>query len=214
MCLEAPVKTKCISSVFEAAKVPSGFLMVVLHGRGDSAKGFEWLPEQLALSQLNYLFLNAPEKYYDGFSWYDFPPNQLNGVLSSRKLLDDTLQEIVEAGYLPENIFFLGFSQGCLMSLEWGLRQQRAFRGIIGISGYILDEKLLLADCAKEKMTKRIVVTHGSHDEVLPLARTSEQIEFLQKAGLEIDFRIYPKGHTILPQPELAEIKNFIESSF
>ena len=48
-------------------------LMVMLHGLGDSIEGYRWLPEAMALPWLNYLLVNAPDDYYGGYSWFDYP---------------------------------------------------------------------------------------------------------------------------------------------
>lgn len=54
-----------------AAEPNSRRLMVLLHGLGDSMEGYRWLPAALNLPWLNYLLVNAPDEYYDGFSWFD-----------------------------------------------------------------------------------------------------------------------------------------------
>jgi len=51
-----------------AHKSGSKALMVVLHGLGDSAAGYQFLPPALALPWMNYLLVNAPDPYYGGFS--------------------------------------------------------------------------------------------------------------------------------------------------
>ena len=45
-------------------------LMIVLHGLGDSMEGYRWLPQAMQLPWLSYLLVNAPDRYYTGFSWY------------------------------------------------------------------------------------------------------------------------------------------------
>ena len=54
-----------------AAGPPSRRLMIVLHGLGDSLEGWLWLPAALQLPWLNFLLVNAPDRYYGGWSWYD-----------------------------------------------------------------------------------------------------------------------------------------------
>ena len=49
----------------------SPWLLIVLHGLGDSSEGFLWLQDELGIDSLNYLLLNAPDPYYTGYSWYD-----------------------------------------------------------------------------------------------------------------------------------------------
>jgi len=105
--------------------------MVVLHGLGHSAEGFLWLQDALGFDSLDYLLLNAPTPYYTGFSWYDLPPNQNPGIANSRKVLEEVFAQLQTDGYPPENTFLFGFSQGCLMTLEFGARYRRRLAGYI-----------------------------------------------------------------------------------
>ena len=44
------------------------------------------MPEALNLPWLNYLLVNAPDEYFGGFSWFDYPHDMKPGILRSRKL--------------------------------------------------------------------------------------------------------------------------------
>ena len=91
-------------------------LFVVLHGLGDSIEGWRWLPGALDLPWLNYLLVNAPDEYYGGHSWFDYPDNYAPGVQRSRKLLFELLDDLRAKGFPAEQITFGGFSQGSLMA--------------------------------------------------------------------------------------------------
>ena len=69
----------------------SKWLMVVLHGLGDSMEGYRWLPTGLNVPWLNYLLVNAPDDYHGGFSWYDIFENPAPGVERSRAALMELL---------------------------------------------------------------------------------------------------------------------------
>src|SRR5258706_371260 len=97
-------------------------LLIMLHGLGDSIEGYRWLPEALNLPWLNYLLVNAPDEYYGGYSWYDFAGENLTGVKRSRQLLFDLLDEKARSGFEPVQTVLGGFSQGCLMAIDVGLR--------------------------------------------------------------------------------------------
>ena len=55
-------------------------LLIALHGLGDSTAGYRWLPQGLRLPWMNYLLVNAPDRYYDGYSWYDHERDADPGV--------------------------------------------------------------------------------------------------------------------------------------
>ena len=57
-------------------------LMVVLHGLGDSMEGYRFLPQALGIPWMNYLLVNAPDDYYGGFKWFDFPSDNMVPAVS------------------------------------------------------------------------------------------------------------------------------------
>jgi phospholipase/carboxylesterase len=181
--------------------------MIVLHGRGDSAEGFLWLQEALAIESLDFLLLTAP-----GRSWYGLPPDQLPGIEASRRLLASVFAETERQGFSPERTFLLGFSQGCLMTLEFGARHPRRLAGYVGISGYAYDPEALLRELDPDARRGAWLVTHGIEDELLPVTRTRAQVRRLREGGLAIDYREYPKGHALDPERELPEIRAWLEA--
>lgn len=184
---------------------PNGQLVVVLHGRGDSSAGFHWMPQTLALPGVSWLLTNAPDPWGDGYSWYGLPPDHGPGVTRSRLLLDHLFDELASKGFPPEKIVLFGFSQGCLLTLEWGGRTERPLAGCVGISGYCYDAGALAREASASAKARKWFVSHGTQDEVLPHRITASQITTLQAAGLPIDFRSYPKTHTI--GPDLEDIR-------
>jgi phospholipase/carboxylesterase len=199
-----------LAHIWQQARVPSRHLVVVLHGRGDSSEGFTWLQEALSIDSLNFLLLDAPERYYTGFSWYDLPPNQLPGILRSRKLLKDVFAETQLNGYPAEQTFLFGFSQGCLLTLEFGARHSQRLAGYVGISGYTHDTEALLRDLNPAVNQGDWLITHGLWDEMLPVEATREQVRILADRGFRLDYREYAKAHTVDFERELPDIRTWI----
>ncbi|HXE43278.1 MAG TPA: hypothetical protein VN516_09665, partial [Candidatus Baltobacteraceae bacterium] len=135
---------KLHSELIPATDHDSRRLMIMLHGLGDSIEGYRWLPPALDLPWLNYLLVNAPDEYYGGFSWFDYPNDLTPGVLRSRKLLFELLDDLRAKNFPPEQITLGGFSQGCLMAMDIGLRYPHKFAGIVGISGWVYEIESLL----------------------------------------------------------------------
>ncbi|PCJ18906.1 MAG: serine esterase [Candidatus Cloacimonadota bacterium] len=199
---------------FFSSEAESKKLMIVLHGRGDSADGLSWLKTEFKFKEMNYLFLNAPDSWpipfgTPGYSWYEMAPNQELGIKRSTILLESIIEELQSFGYLADNTFILGFSQGCLMGLELVLRSKFSFLGLIGISGFIWKENELLEAITQQALQTPILVTHGYQDEVLSYESTKKQIEILQAKHQNLEFRSYSKGHTIV-QKELEQIYHWI----
>lgn len=199
-----------LSHVWLPAKNPSDQLIVVLHGLGDSAKGFLWLQDELEIDSLNYLLLNAPEPYYSGYRWYDIYEDPLSGIVRSRSVLSEVFAILGGEEYPPEKTFLLGFSQGSLMTLEFGARHSDRLAGYVGISGYSIDPAALLRDLNPKVNHGNWLITHGTKDEILPVEITRSQMKTLQDGGFRIDYREYSKTHTVDPEREFPDIRQFI----
>lgn len=188
---------------------PGGKLLVVLHGLGDSLQGFTWLPADLKIPELSYLLVNAPDPYYGGFSWFDFPVDPVPGILRSRVLLASLLDEIVEQGYRAEDVFLFGFSQGCLMAMDAGLRSDLPLGGVIGVSGWVAFIEEYPEALTPAARARKYLVTHGLQDPLLPFEVTAAQCRQLRELGLDLEFRPYDKAHTMLPD-EVRDIRAWL----
>lgn len=200
------------SVLVPATDTASRRLIVVLHGLGDSVSGWEWLPDELQLPWLNTLLVNAPDDYHGGYSWYDIYGDQGAGIRRSRALLHNLLDHTRASGFPSNQTVLLGFSQGCVMTLDAGLRYAQPLAGLLGISGYVYDQESLLKECAPHARSIPILVTHGTQDPLLNIAPTRQQILFLQHAGLSVTWREYPKQHTVDFLRELPDLREFLNA--
>jgi phospholipase/carboxylesterase len=82
--------------------------------------------------------------------------------------------------------------------------------GISGYVGFLQEYPEQLSPVARKQ---RILVTHGHEDPLLPLASSKRQIQTLKGMGLDIDWREYPKEHTIDPRQEISDIRRFLEKN-
>jgi phospholipase/carboxylesterase len=189
-------------------------LMVVLHGLGDSMEGYRWLPEAMRLPWLSYLLVNAPDRYYSGFAWYDLEGHPAPGIERSRKLLFELLDQTVAGGFPAEKIIVFGFSQGCLLAIEAGARYPRRLAGIVGVSGYAHEPERLVAELSPQARQQRFLITHGTHDPLIPIGLVRPQMEILRQAGLKIDWREFAKAHTMAGELELSAVRGFVSESY
>ena len=197
-----------------ALKKDSRRLMVMLHGLGDSLAGFRWLPEALDLASMNYLLVNAPDEYYGGYSWFDFGDDIAPGVMRSRGMLFELLDAQRDEGFPTEQTTFGGFSQGCLMSVEVGLRYPYRFAGIVGVSGYVCNPEKLVKEMSPVARQQRLLITHGTQDPMLRFAEAQKQFAILKAAGVNLEFHAFAKAHTIAGEEELDVIRKFVRAGY
>ncbi len=199
---------------FAAEEKASRRLMVVLHGLGDSTAGYYWMPSALRLPWMNYLLVNAPDEYFGGYSWYDFMGDADAGIARSRELLVAVLDQQREQGFPTEQTMLFGFSQGCLMTMETGLRYPQLLAGLIGISGYIHNLDRLLGELSPMARQQRVLITHGTYDPLLPFEGTQQQVKRLQASGLQVEWHEFQKEHTIAGDAELDVIRKFVVAGY
>jgi phospholipase/carboxylesterase len=185
-------------------------LILVMHGLGDSLEGYRFMPRMLGIPGLHFLLVNAPDTYFGGYSWFDLYGDMEAGVLRSRKMLFTVLDEVFRQGWLPQHVGVFGFSQGCLMALDLACRYPKTLGAVVGVSGFLafLDQyPEQLSPVAREQ---RILVTHGTEDPLLPYEVSKRQIHTLRGMGLNIQWKVYPKEHTIDPHEEVGDIRDFV----
>ena len=184
--------------------------MIIMHGRGDSSEGFTSIPPFLDIDEMNYLLLDAPFEYFTGLSWYQLPPDQLPGIKHSSQLLTETLDMLFEEEFNADESFLFGFSQGSLLTFEFGARYHKVLAGYIAVSGYIYDAPKLLEEMDPAVKESSWLCTHGTYDNVLPFETSKIQVEILQDGGFDVEFKAYGKDHSI-DRDELEMIASWMK---
>jgi phospholipase/carboxylesterase len=202
------------TELIRAEKTVEPRLMIVLHGLGDSMEGFRWLPHAMQFPWLSYLLVNAPDRYYTGFSWYPLDDDPASAIERSRKLLFELLDQMRGQGFPTEKTVLFGFSQGCLMSIEVAARYPHRLAGIVGVSGYVHEPERLLRELSPQARQQRFLITHGTRDPLIPIDQVRPQMEMLRQAGLRIDWREFVKAHTIDEALELSVLRDFVRDSY
>lgn len=205
------ITTDLFKSKFIPARKKSDYLMIVLHGRGDSIHPFKSFNEELNIPEMNYLLLNAPRKFMKGYTWYGEPPYQADGVVKIREKMFDLLNDLQNQGWDSEKIFFFGFSQGCLVSADVGLNYPKRLGGVVGISGYFNFYPRWKTNLSQEAKKTPWLFTHGHKDDILPLKDTKYGVEKLKSAGLKVKWVEMDKEHT-LEVEEYPLIKKWVKS--
>lgn len=202
------VTTDLFNCHFIPAYRKSNKLILVLHGKGDSLKPFKEINNELDLKEFNYLLLNAPKKFLGGYSWYGEPPYQKKSVLKIREKIFQLLEKLEIQGWKARDIYFLGFSQGCLVSADVALNYPKRLGGLVGISGYFQFYPRWRKQLNSSKKTPWLL-THGRKDDVLPIEDTKFGVEKLRWAGLNIDWVESDKKHSF-EEAEYSTIRNWL----
>lgn len=171
--------------------------LIILHGRGGTARGIFSLAEAFAHEQLFIVVPQAPNQ-----TWYPhsfMAEEQLNEpwLSSSIESIKKLVEEIAQSISKP-HIYLMGFSQGACLALEVSTRFATKYGGIIaftgGLIGSTIDEKKYQGHFEGTP----VFIGTSDQDPYIPLIRSEQSKELMQKLGAHVTLKIY-KGmsHTI-----------------
>jgi phospholipase/carboxylesterase len=190
-------------------------LVIGLHGRGGSAEELGAALALLAPERFRLVLPNGPipivnAPWQAGHAWYVIGREQTASVAHARDLIT-ALTEAVEQRYgiAREQIFLLGFAQGAVVALDVGLRAEQAYAGLIALSGYLFAPETLGA-ALRSGRDRRVLLLHGSYDDVMPVDGGRLARDVLEAAGLEPEYHELPLGHR-LSQEALGLVRAFLE---
>lgn len=187
--------------------------MILLHGRGASAKDILSLASELP--QLGAAFF-APQAA--GNAWY--PNRFVAPVATNEPHLTSALEtvaglvtQIVERGFPHERIMVLGFSQGACLALEFAARNPRRYAGVFGLSGALIENGDQPRDYTGDMSGTPVFLGCSDVDFHIPVERVHRSASVFRQLNAIVTERIYPgMGHTV-NEDELAFVGEVIEAA-
>lgn len=186
-------------------------VMILLHGRGDSAQGIMGLSQEFAHPDFTFL---APQAASN--TWYPFrfiePTVRNEPYLSSAIQTVNNILELTQKHVPLERIFLVGFSQGACLALEVAARHGAKFGGVIAFSGGLIGDTLEFENYKNLAQTT-IFLGCSDVDSHIPKTRVEESAVLLEKLGASVTMRLYPNfGHSI-NENELELARVLIQNS-
>jgi phospholipase/carboxylesterase len=172
--------------------------LIMIHGRGGSAEDILSLAQYLNVKDFALLGPQA-----NNSSWYPYsflsPVSQNEPWLSSAlSMLKEVLNDVIKEGISEENIFFLGFSQGACLTLEFVARNAKKFGGIVAFTGGLIGDRIDRTNYTGDFKNTPFVIGTSDPDPHVPVERVNETVEILKAMNADITAKIYPgMGHTI-----------------
>lgn len=188
----------------------AGKAIIMVHGRGAGASDILSLSRHLDLD--GYALL-APQA--TNSTWYPYsflvPLQQNEPWLSSAlELLSLTVSKIEEQGIAKENIYFLGFSQGACLVLEFTARNADKYGGIVAFTGGLIGDRVYPENYKGKFDGTPIFIGSSNPDMHVPVDRVHETSALLRTMGADVTEKIYDNmGHTI-SQDEIDTVNQII----
>jgi len=173
-------------------------VLILVHGRGGRAEDILFLADELNVG--DYALL-APQA--TGNSWYPYsflmPPAKNEPWLSSAlDVLKQLVADVKAAGIPPENIYFLGFSQGACLTLEFVTRNATRYGGIVAFTGGLIGDRIYPENYSGDFEGTPVFIGTSDPDQHVPVVRVNATANILKDMHAVVTEKIYPyMGHTI-----------------
>lgn len=198
--------------------------VIWMHGLGADGSDFVPILKELDLSGcpgIRFVFPSAPTMpvtINNGYvmpAWYDILTTELirredeSGLRKSQLEIEALIEQQIGLGIAADKIVIAGFSQGCAMTLQTGLRYPQKLAGLMCLSGYLpLSDKIAAEHHAANQHTP-IFLAHGSIDPVVIIDRAATSRDLLQELGYPVEWHEYMMLHSVCAE-EVADIGNWL----
>jgi len=195
----------------ETAPHPS-VAVIWLHGLGADGNDFVPMVRELDLKGLpaiRFVFPHAkqiPVTINGGYvmrAWYDISVADLTrredegGLRDSQRDVEALIAREKARGIPASRIILAGFSQGCAMTLQTGLRHPEKLAGMLCLSGYLPLGDKAAHERTEESIDTPIFMAHGRQDPVVPFVRAEQSRDTLTGLGYTIEWHDYPMQHSL-----------------
>ena len=173
-------------------------VIVLCHGYGGDGKDISTLAInwQRFLPEAIFLCPNAPEICAvnpQGYQWFDLSSDKEELILEKSLIAEEKLNTFIDQilndfQLEPNNLALVGFSQGCMVSIQIALKKKKQISCLIGYSGKVINQKHL-SDNIHSK--PKIFLMHGTNDTIVSPTHLLEAKEYLVKHGLKIKTKMF-----------------------
>ena len=180
--------------------------VILCHGYGGDGKDISILASywKSYLPETIFICPDAPEKCAaspTGFQWFDLMDQTPEQILSKSLVAEIKLNKLIdeikeEYNLLANQIVISGFSQGCMISLQTGIKRKDKINSIIGYSGKIINLEHLSKNIVSRP---NIILMHGDKDQVVTIDGLLEAKDFFAKNDYKIETKIFKNCEHRIP---------------
>ena len=195
-----------VTSILPLSKNKPQQAIVLCHGYGGDGKDISALAInwQRFLPDAIFLCPNAPEICDinpQGYQWFDHASEKEEIILEKSLVAEEKLSMFLDQVFNnfqlePNNLALVGFSQGCMISIQVGLKKKEKINCIVGYSGKVINKKNLSSNI---KSKPKIFLMHGANDTIVSPTSLLEAKEYLSNFGLKIKTKMFKNCEHKIP---------------
>jgi phospholipase/carboxylesterase len=184
--------------------------MIMIHGRGASAHDILSLAPELNVPGFAYI---APQAA--GNTWYPFPfrePMSKNEpyLSSALSVVDALVAQLGEAGFPPEKIMLLGFSQGACLASTYVAQHAQRYGGLAVLSGGLIGPDDTPREYPGSLNGTPVFLGCSTIDFHIPRQNVEKTAEVLKKLGGDVTLRLYPNMDHTINEDEIALVSGIM----
>ncbi len=199
--------------------------VIWMHGLGADGNDFVPIVRELDLSGcpgIRFIFPHAeaiPVTINNGYvmrAWYDILGMELvrredeNGLRASQQRIEDLIAREIARGISSEQIVLAGFSQGCAMTLQTGLRHTQKLAGLMCLSGYLPLAATIPTERSHANQSTPIFMAHGRVDDIVTIDRAAASRDLLKELGYALEWHEYMMPHSVCAE-EIDDISVWLQ---
>ncbi len=198
--------------------VTDPWLLVLMHGVGSNEADLfglaPYVPANFHVLSLRAPYVMGPSAY----GWFEFsvgPQGERTINEPQEAASRETVAHTLEAASYqfsvpPARIVAGGFSQGGIMALSLLLTQPALMHAAMVMHSRLLQQIVPLVAAAEELRGKQLWLSHGTRDNVIPLAAAHAIRDRVETLPIALAYAEYPSAHEIIEE-ELAEAMAWLE---
>lgn len=176
---------------------------IMIHGRGATAESILGLADHLNLLDFALIAPQAP-----GSTWYPYSfmaPDDSNQPSFSESMhtVDAIIKDLIKRGFFPEQIYFIGFSQGACLSLEFATQHAQKYGAVIAFTGGLIGEKFNPSKYHGDFQGTPVFIGSSHRDMHVPLSRINESTKQIEKMGANMKTMIFQDTQHTIRQEEV-----------
>ncbi len=200
--------------------------VIVMHGLGADGNDFVPVVPELGLPpslRVRFVFPHAPMQAVTinaGMvmrAWYDVLElgggrEDEPGIRASQGRVEKLIAREKARGVPAGRIVLAGFSQGGAIALQTGLRHPERLAGIVVLSAYLPLARSLAAEASPANRDVPIFMTHGSYDDLIPVARARRSRDLLLELGFRVAWHEYAMPHSVCAE-EIRDLASWLRET-
>jgi phospholipase/carboxylesterase len=218
--------TSALLDTIELESAPNPTVAVIwMHGLGADGNDFVPIVKELNLRgcpAIRFVFPHAatmPVTINGGYvmrAWYDILGTDIakredeSGLRLSQTRIEQLIEREKMRGIPADHIILAGFSQGCAMALQVGLRYPEKLAGLLCLSGYVPLRDVVAEERNAANQLTPVYLAHGRADPVIPLQRAEHSRDLLLALGYKIEWHEYMMQHSVCEE-EIDDISAWLQ---